>query len=159
MPPPNSDRASQMQIRDIGEAELNAVLALYAHLHSQDEPPPSDEAAQQAWREAMSNPRCRYIGGYENQVLISSCTITAIPNLTRGCRPYAVIENVVTHKDHRNKGWGKAVLGRALQFAWAQGCYKVVLLTGRNEEAIFKFYEAAGFSRHGKHAFIARPEA
>jgi hypothetical protein len=33
-----------------------------------------------------------------------------------------------------------------------------MLMTGRKDEAVFKFYEGAGFSRHGKQAFVARAE-
>lgn len=106
----------------------------------------------------MANPRCRYFGGYEGEYLVSCCTIMVIPNLTRGCRPYALVENVVTHKGYRNKGWGKAVLASALAHAWAENCYKVMLLTGRKDEAVYRFYERAGFSRHGKQAFVAKPD-
>jgi len=36
--------------------------------------------------------------------------VEVIPNLTRACRPYGVIENVVTHSSHRGQGWGHALL-------------------------------------------------
>ena len=80
-----------------------------------------------------------------------------IPNLTRGGRPYGVIENVVTQAEHRACGFGKAVLAEALSAAWSQGCYKVMLMTGRKDEATFQFYESAGFDREAKQAFIAKP--
>ena len=57
------------------------------------------------------------------------CTVTVVPNLTRGCQPYGLIENVVTHAEHRQRGYGKAVLAEALALAWSQGCYKVMLMT------------------------------
>lgn len=148
-----------MTIRAIHASELNAVLALHAHLHAADVAVPSRDVAEQVWAELMANQRCRYIGGYEGDELVSSCTVVVIPNLTRGCRPYAVIENVVTHAHHRNKGWGKAILISALAFAWEQQCYKAMLSTGRKEEAVFRFYEAAGFSRDAKQAFTAKPGA
>jgi GNAT superfamily N-acetyltransferase len=148
-----------LNVRALRSDELPALLALYEHLHEGDEPPPRPEAAALSWQESLANPRCRYFGGYEADALVASCTIVVIPNLTRGCRPYALIENVVTHRAHRNKGWGKAVLREALAFAWSSGCYKVMLLTGRMEESVFRFYEGAGFSRHGKQAFVARREA
>jgi GNAT superfamily N-acetyltransferase len=148
-----------MKIRAIRESELNSVLALYTHLHSTDEPVPSDEIAIHVWQELMANTRRCYLGGYEGNELVSSCTVIVIPNLTRGCRPYAVIENVVTHANHRNKGWGKAILKSALDFAWEQHCYKAMLSTGRKDEAVFKFYEAAGFNRNAKQAFTAKPDA
>jgi GNAT superfamily N-acetyltransferase len=149
----------ERHVRPLCHEELPALLALYKHLHSDDEPPPTLEAAEAAWSEALANPRCRYFGGYAQGILVSSCTIMVMPNLTRGCRPYALIENVVTHQDHRNQGWGKAVLKHALDWAWAGKCYKVMLMTGRMEEPVFNFYEAAGFSRHGKQAFVAHAEA
>ena len=146
-----------MPIRPIEHHELAAVLALYAHLHRADEPPPSAALAEAVWNEAQANPRCRYFGGYEGDALVACCTIMVIPNLTRGCRPYAIIENVVTHAAHRNRGWGKAVLAAALDHAWAEGCYKAMLQTGRKDAAITRFYEGAGFSSQEKQAFVARP--
>lgn len=143
-----------MQIRVLQPDELPALLALYRHLN--DEEPPEPQAAQEAWDEALANPRSRYFGAYYSGALVSSCVITVIPNLTRGAQPYALIENVVTHAEHRGNGFGKAVLAAALQFAWDSHCYKVMLLTGRNDEAVYRFYESAGFSRHGKQAFIIR---
>jgi hypothetical protein len=47
----------------------------------------------------------------------AACTITVIPNLTRACRPYALIENVVTDAAFRSRGWGRNVLSVALDLA------------------------------------------
>jgi len=68
------------------------------------------------------------------------------------------VENVVTHASHRAQGYGKAVVTEALAYTWRERCYKVMLLTSRKNEATFNFYEAAGFDRHGKQAFIATPK-
>ena len=89
--------------------------------------------------------------------LISSCTLTIIPNLTRACRPFGVIENVVTQSAYRGQGWGRALLQHALAHAWQARCYKVMLMTGRKDENTLRFYEQSGFERHGKQAFVARP--
>ncbi len=145
------------EIRSISPDELPALLALYAHLHAVDAPMPDSTVVQSVWEEAMQNPRCRYFGAYPAGVLVASCTIMVIPNLTRACRPYAVIENVVTHAQHRKRGWGRAVLAHALTFAWEQNCYKAMLMTGRKDNATLQFYEGVGFDRHGKQAFVAKP--
>lgn len=146
-----------MEIRPIARSELPQLLALYAHLHAGDEPLPDGEALEQIWNELLGSKRYRYLGAYVDGQLVSSCTITIVPNLTRGGRPYGLIENVVTHAAFRGQGYAKAVLHHALSFAWAQGCYKVMLMTGRKDEATLRFYESAGFDRQGKQAFIARP--
>jgi GNAT superfamily N-acetyltransferase len=148
-----------MNIRMIEPHELDQLLALYTHLHHQDNPLPEPAVVQSVWRELMASPRHRYFGAFLDNALVASCTITVTPNLTRGCKPYGVIENVVTHADHRNQGHGKAVLVQALSFAWSVGCYKVMLLTGSKDQATLQFYESAGFDRHEKQAFIAKPSA
>jgi len=148
-----------MNIRIIEPHELDQLLALYTHLHQVDNPLPEPAVVQSVWRELMASPRHRYFGAFLDNALVASCTITVTPNLTRGCKPYGLIENVVTHADHRNQGHGKAVLVQALSFAWSVGCYKVMLLTGSKDQATLQFYESAGFDRHEKQAFIAKPSA
>jgi len=148
-----------MLIRHLKYADLDDLLALYAHLHETDTPLPDRPVVESVWRELAANPGYRYYGGFVDDALVSSCTLTIIPNLTRGCRPYGVIENVVTHVAHRRQGFAKAVLLEGLKEAWAADCYKVMLLTGRKDEATYRFYESVGFDRNGKQAFIAKPAA
>jgi GNAT superfamily N-acetyltransferase len=148
-----------MNIRRLQVDELDELLLQYQHLYAEDEHEQDRNALWGFWHESMANRRCRYLGGYEENELVCSCTIMVIPNLARGGRPYGIIDNLVTHAAHRSKGWGKAILNEALDFAWAEKCYKVMLLTQRKDEATLKFYKAAGFDRHTKQAFIAKPTA
>ena len=94
-------------------------------------------------------------GLFENGMLISSCVLNIIPNLTRGFRPYSLIENVVTRSGFRKQGFGTALLKHTLEYAWQRNCYKVMLLTGRRDEAVYRFYESAGFDRNAKQAFLS----
>lgn len=144
-----------MNIQELKASELQILLELYAHLHEHDDPMPPPALVESVWAEALANPRIKYFGGFVDGALVASCNLAVIPNLTRACRPYGIIENVVTHAAHRRQGFGKAVLAHALEDAWRQGCYKVMLLTGRKDEATLRFYENAGFDRHSKQAFVA----
>lgn len=146
-----------MLIREVESSELDQLLCLYEHLHVADAPLPARSNVETAWVNFRHNPALKCFGGFVSGALISSCTLVIVPNLTRGCRPYAVVENVVTHAQHREKGYGKAVLRHALESAWEAGCYKAMLMTGRKDEATFAFYESAGFDRHAKQAFVAKP--
>lgn len=146
-----------MEIREIKESELSKLLSLYSHLHSSNAPLPEIEVINTVWQEIQANPNLQYFGLYVDGELVSSCTISIISNLTRGCRPYGVIENVVTHVDFRRRGHGKAVLEHALEYAWSRNCYKVMLQTGRKEEETYRFYESVGFDRYAKQAFLAKP--
>jgi len=146
-----------MRISEIGKEELDDLLELYTHLHSQDAPLPERSVVECLWSEVQGDARLKYFGAYAGQRLVSSCALSIIPNFTRGCRPYGLIENVVTHGDFRRQGFGTAVMRHALDCAWAAGCYKVMLLTGRKDEGVFRFYEEVGFDRHSKQAFMVRP--
>jgi GNAT superfamily N-acetyltransferase len=108
------------------------------------------------WQSICANPLLYYFGADVDGRLVSTCTLAIIPNLTRSARPYGLIENVVTHPDFRRRGIGTALLRHALQLAWAQNCYKVMLLTGRNEPGTLRFYEQAGFTSGEKTGFVAK---
>ena len=146
-----------MEIRELAENELDKLLSLYSHLHAFDDPLPEAAVVAGVWRDIRKNPLLKYFGVFLGGELVSACTLTVIPNLTRGCRSYGIIEYVVTHGDFRRKGYGRALLHHALAYAWSRNCYKVVLTTGRKDEGICRFYGAAGFDGHAKQAFVARP--
>lgn len=146
----------EREIRPAGADDLPGLLALYRHLNPADPTPPSGPAAA-AWQAMLAQPGLTVFLAERAGEPIASCTLILVPNLTRGTRPYAFIENVVTHAAHRRQGHGRAVLDAALAAAWAANCYKVMLLTGSTQEATFRFYEAAGFRRGEKTGMVARP--
>ncbi len=146
-------------IRAAQKQDLPNLLALYTYLHEDEPLLAIDRRVTELWDEILASPWLYYVMGELGEELVSSCTLTLIPNLTRGARPYGLIDNVVTHPDHRKKGYATAVLRHALQIAWNHGCYKVMLLTGSKKEETLRFYENAGFRRGVKTGFIAYPEA
>ena len=62
----------------------------------------------------------------------------------KGGRPYAFVENVVTHADYRKMGYATSCLDLAKQIARGNNCYKMILLTGSKEESILNFIERQG---------------
>ena len=89
-----------------------------------------------------------------NRKIISSCVCVIIPNLTRNVRPYAFIENVVTHSQFRGKGYATECLNFAKDLAEEGNCYKMMLLTGSKEQKTLSFYKNAGYNCTDKTAFI-----
>lgn len=142
-------------IRRAGPDDLASLLALYRHLHPDEAPPPA-EAASAAWTALLASPLMHPVVAEAEGALVAGCVLALIPNLTRGARPFGVIENVVTHPAHRRQGLGRAVLRHALDIAWAADSYKVMLATGSRREETLHFYETAGFARGGKTYFEAR---
>ena len=148
--------SEHVKIRGVRPDELAALLGLYRHLIVDDLPPPPAAVLEQRWAELLADPRMHCLVAELDSQPVASCTLAIIPNLTRGARPYGLIENVVTHPAFRRRGLASAVLERALQIAWAHECYKVMLLTGSKQESVLRFYEQAGFQRGVKTGFIAR---
>ena len=147
-----------MLTRAITATELPALLRLYVFLHP-DDPivDASDPAAVRHWQEILRDERLRYFVTEVEKKIVSTCTLTIIPNLTRALRPYGLIENVVTDPAFRKRGCATQVLRFALGEAWRAGCYKVMLETGSKQEETLRFYEKAGFKRGIKTGFIAYP--
>jgi GNAT superfamily N-acetyltransferase len=146
---------TEITIRQMQRHELPALLDLYGHLHPTDVPRPDEETLGRLWNEILNDPKLHYFVAEAEGQFVASCTLAIIPNLTRGARPYGVIENVVTHANYRRQGIGTQLLQHALQTAWSQQCYKVMLLTGSKQEATLHFYEQAGFQRGVKTGFVA----
>src|SRR3954447_19320323 len=124
--------------------DLPGLLELYRHLHPRD-PQLEATAAERVWSVLLKSGLTSVIVADTAKLLTSSCTLAIVPNLSRGGRPYSVIENVVTHSAHRRMGLGSSVLAYALDIAWKAECYKVMLATGSQQEATLRFYERAGF--------------
>jgi GNAT superfamily N-acetyltransferase len=147
-----------LQIRKVRSDELPALLKLYEHMHAEDEPLPDAAMVRRVWDELRTDPKLHCLVATVDDAPVASCILALIPNLTRGARPYGLIENVVTHTDYRRQGIGLALLRHALAVAWEHNCYKVMLLTGRKDEGVFRFYEKAGFQCGVKTGLIAYPD-
>lgn len=121
-------------VREIFENELNQLLELYLHLH-EDSVPAMSEHLRSTWKTIIQDKNHHIIVNIVDGKIVSSCVCVIIPNLTRNVRPYAFVENVVTHKDYREKGYATECLNFAKQIAKAENCYKMMLLTGSKKES------------------------
>lgn len=92
----------------------------------------------------------------EGGKVVSSVQMAIIENLTHNVRPFAVIENVVTHSDYRNRGYASALLEKASEIAKEFKCYKVFLETGSNKESTLNFYRNNDFAIDEKHSCLKR---
>ena len=140
-------------VREIRITELNELLELYTHLHELGIPE-NTEHLQKTWESICSDYNHHVIVYEIDGRIVSSCVCVIIPNLTRNIRPYAFIENVVTHTNHRGKGYSTACLNYAKQIARRENCYKMMLLTGSKSESTLSFYRNAGYNSTDKTAFI-----
>lgn len=140
-------------VREARAADLDGLLNLYTFLH--DNPlPEKTEPLLKLWRRVMDDDQHHIIVAEEEGRIVSSCVCVVIPNLTRGQRPYALIENVITDPAWRGRGLASACLDRAREIARRENCYKMMLMTGSKEEPTLRFYERAGYNQNDKTAFV-----
>ena len=140
-------------VREINYNELKELLELYLHLH-ENTIPDTTEKLISAWNTIIQDKNHHVIVYEVNGKIVSSCVCVIIPNLTRNIRPYAVIENVVTRKDYRGRGYATQCLNFAKEIAIKENCYKMMLLTGSKDEKTLDFYGNAGYNSADKTAFI-----
>lgn len=133
--------------------DFEGIMDLYEILHPEDIIAPLSKL-KSVWDEIMNNPeRYRYVVVEEEGKIVATSNITIIPNLTRTGRPYAVIENVITHPDVRRRGFGRATIQLLLGFAREHNCYKVMLLSSNKRKESHEFYRSIGFSDDAKCGF------
>lgn len=140
-------------VREITENELNELLKLYLYLHEETVPEMTAHL-KSTWDAVLQDENHHIIVKEADGKIVSSCVCVIIPNLTRNIRPYAFIENVVTHADYRRKGYATECLNYAKEIAQKADCYKMMLLTGSRQETTLTFYRNAGYNNTDKTAFI-----
>lgn len=140
-------------IREIKTNELNKLLELYTHLHELGVSE-NTEHLEKTWNTICNDENHHIIVSEIEGKIVSSCVCVIIPNLTRNIRPYAFIENVVTHADYRGKGYATACLNHAKELATTSDCYKMMLLTGSKNDKTLNLYKKAGYNCIDKTAFI-----
>lgn len=140
-------------VREIFENELDQLLQLYLYLH-ETSVPEMTEHLKKTWNTIIQDNNHHIIVNEIDGKIVSSCVCVIIPNLTRNIRPYAFVENVVTHGDYRGKGYATECLNYAKEIAEKSNCYKMMLLTGSKEEKTLNFYGNAGYNSSDKTAFI-----
>ena len=140
-------------IREANINDLEEILQLYLYLH-EESVPEQNEHLTDTWEQIINDSNHHLIVKEIGGKIVSSCVCVVIPNLTRNVRPYAFVENVVTHADYRGKGYATDCLNYAKEIALKENCYKMMLLTGSKRPETLRFYENAGYNSNDKTAFI-----
>lgn len=142
-----------MDIREVKKEDLQGLLELYTQLHD-NKMPEEINRLQELWTRILEDKDHHILVGVVDEKIICSVVLVVIPNLTHEQRPYALIENVITHEAERHKGYATRLLETAKEKAKEAGCYKMMLLTGSKFESTLNFYEHSGYNKEDKTAFI-----
>ena len=140
-------------VREARIEDLDELLRLYLFLH-EDSIPKLNEHLEKTWNQIIEDQNHHLIVNEIDGKIVSSCVCVIIPNLTRNVRPYAFVENVVTHADYRGRGLARECLNYAKEISEKENCYKMMLLTGSKKSETLRFYENSGYNSGDKTAFV-----
>lgn len=135
-------------------ADLASLLELFAASEVSPAVQPV-ERAEAVWRETLERPGVYVFVSDVDLRIAATCMLVTAPNLLRQGRGHGFLENVVTHPDFRGRGHGSAVVGAALQQAWAADCHHVLMQSGRADARVHRFYEHLGFIPGRRTAYVA----
>ena len=111
--------------------DLPSLLALYQVSEVSATAQPR-ERAESIWQSTLKHPGVHvfvFVSDEQNR-LAATCMLVIAPNMLRGGRSHGFLENVVTHPELRGRGHGKAVVQAALEQAWAEDFYHVLMQSG-----------------------------
>ncbi|WP_460086214.1 N-acetyltransferase family protein [Roseibium sp. LAB1] len=132
-------------IRSATKEDFQGLCALYAQLISNDIPA-AEELRLETFDQILAQQGVDILVADLEGTLVATCMLITVPNLTRGCAPFALIENVVTDADYRGIVIGKTLLQTAIDTAFSAGCFKVMLLSGFTNTDAHRFYKNLGFA-------------
>lgn len=147
-----------MIIRKARASDADDLKELYFHFLTKY--PPVEEQDMALWGEMLDrfekDDNMYILVAEEDGRVVSTVQMAIIESLTHNVRGFAVVENVVTHIDYRNRGYASALLQKASEIAREHRCYKISLETGSNRESTLNFYRNNGFVIDEKHSCLKR---
>jgi GNAT superfamily N-acetyltransferase len=155
----NTHQTRPPEVRRLALADLDALIALYTDIGLVG-PEDDRDGLERTWACILASDLLYYLGVFVAGTLASTCHAVIVPNLTRGARPYAIIENVGTLATHRRRGLGRLAMQAIIAQCWQAGCYKIMLASGLQRSGAHAFYQALGFDARAKQSFVlTRPRS
>ena len=146
-----------LAIRQATEADLPAVLALYAQPGLDDGDTLSIEQAQAVLAEFARYPNYRLFVACEGTEVVGTYALLVMHNFAHCGAPSAIAEDVVVTHQRRSQGIGSQLMAHAMAEAARAGCYKLALSSNGKRHAAHAFYDGLGFERHGLSFVISPP--
>jgi GNAT superfamily N-acetyltransferase len=137
---------------ELEDRHLPSLMKLYEQFGS---PVDTDYDYIENFRKSIEQ-GIKYFGAVDGDIVVSTCYVAIIPNLTHAGKPIAFIENVITDEKYRRQGLGRIVMQMAIDYAKECNCNKACLLSYAYREKAHKFYDSLGFDGNSKRGFMIK---
>jgi ribosomal protein S18 acetylase RimI-like enzyme len=141
--------AHDINVRPATEADLPAVLALYAQPGMDDgRTLPLAEARRLLARFAAYPDYTLYVAELGGEI-VGTFALLIMDNLGHLGARSAIVEDVMVAPAAQGRGIGQAMMAFARRKGTEKHCYKLVLSSNAKRERAHEFYERLGYERYG----------
>jgi len=140
-------RTEALVFSEATEENLEILTGLYKELTGEDSL--TAELARAGLRSIQAYPCYKIFLGFLDGCPVCTYSILIAPNLSRGGKPWAVVENVIISELYQGLGIGRRMMEHAIALAVLEGCYKLSLSSSIVRLGAHAFYKKIGFIREG----------
>lgn len=134
-----------LEITEAKTEDIEAILTLQTQIYRVDTIAAN---GRETLKNQLKDESCEVLVAKLDEKKIGTATIHFIDVAARG-QPYAFLEGLVIHEDHRGNGHGTEFFKKCLEIAKKKNCYKMLFTSGMNRQDAHKFYEKLGFKKWG----------
>jgi GNAT superfamily N-acetyltransferase len=138
-----------VEIRKATEADLPAILRLYAQPGIDDDQVLALDAASAIFQRMATYPRYHVYVALREDAIVGTFALLVMDNLAHVGAPSAVVEDVIVDEAIRGRGVGGAMMKFAMKVTAECGCYKLTLSSNLRRTDAHAFYRSLGFEQHG----------
>lgn len=140
--------AENLKFKIATEHNLSTLNTLYADMN--DKQLMTQKKILEIWQKIQQVPNYYIYLAYLENKAIGTFSLLFMPTMMHsGFHRSAILDSVTILPSYRGKGYGKQMMGQALEISADAGCYKVTLSSNLQREEAHKFYQSLGFQQHG----------
>jgi GNAT superfamily N-acetyltransferase len=132
-----------MKVRRAELTDLRQLIELFNEMHEESDIVSAE--AQQTLIEVLAESNRAVLVAEIDGVVVGTVDVAVHGNLSRGMKPWAIVENVMVTEAARRKGVARALMTSAEHFARESGCYKIQLVSGIENHASHHLYRLLGY--------------
>ncbi len=131
-----------MIIRQINNKDLEALVRLYEQFWGDVS---NLKRMEHLYADLISNPAYKLLCAEIDGKVVGTIMGIVCHELYGNCKPFMIMENLVTDKNFRMRGVAKALLTELERNAKVKECTQILFITEKNRTDAISFYEAMGF--------------
>jgi len=141
--------SSAVSVREATEADLPAILRVYAQPELDHGRVLDLDQARGQWRRIHEHPDYKVYVAELDRGVVGTFALLIMPNISHLGAPAGIVDQVGVLPQHQGRGVGRLMMEHARDICRRAGCYKLMLSSNLKRQQAHAFYESLGFEKHG----------